>query len=660
MRHASDRLLGIALALFALALPVVLGGCQTEVDDEDIARSRQPKVRAYFNFSGSRWNNSLDPEVDDMTVQMIDRAQSTIDFAIMGFSRDELVDALMRAWDRGVRLRFVGDARHMEGGTYGYMEVDRRNIPMMVGNQFNIMHNKFFIIDDRFVITGTGNITDTGYVRNNNNYIFIDSPDVAADFRDEFEQMFAGRFGYAKQVLDNGNNYQVGDTRLEVYFSPQEDAMGRILQGLREATHTIYFMIFAFTKDEVGSELIRRHLEFSQYNRCCDPALANVRAADPTLAQDCIPLQCEEPYRRKEVRGAIDRSQLHSNGPYHEIYRLMAFGVPMRLDGNDNSRLPGDYQAGGGRLHSKTMIIDHETDHPKVLTGSFNWSSSATIANDETFLVLHGEAVTNAHLEYFLSLWDTGKSLGEDYAGPDGTIEPGDVVFNEIHWDGWNGEVDNSDFGGDDVYNDEFIELLNTTDRPIDLSLWTIATDSDFVVGFYPGTVIGPHERFLVLDHNLEPYTDLDPQDRPHAFSGADFVMNTANDPRFLRLNLHNAAFRLRLLDPRGNVIDNVGDGGPPFTGGRQQVGEDQDGEPILINYSMERIHVPCAPEDAGCVPVGPGEDRDSWVACQAAQGGVNVNPPYRARIIATPGETNSINRDSTSMPDPGEAFRSP
>ncbi|MEL6177693.1 MAG: phospholipase D-like domain-containing protein, partial [Myxococcota bacterium] len=159
-------ILSWTLALVALALlaPLTIGGCQNSVDPADLEQSRQPKVRVYFNFSGSRWNNSLDPEVDDMTVQMIDRAQSTIDFAIMGFSRDEVLDALMRAWDRGVRLRFVGDARHMEGGTHGYAEVDRRNIPMIVGNQFNIMHNKFFIIDDRFVITGTGNITDTGYV----------------------------------------------------------------------------------------------------------------------------------------------------------------------------------------------------------------------------------------------------------------------------------------------------------------------------------------------------------------------------------------------------------------------------------------------------------------------------------------------------------------
>ena len=45
--------------------------------------------------------------------------------------------------------------------------------------------------------------------------------------------------------------------------------------------------------------------------------------------------------------------------------------------------------AGGGRQHSKTMVIDGYTDNPTVLTGSFNWSASATVANDETLSAAH-------------------------------------------------------------------------------------------------------------------------------------------------------------------------------------------------------------------------------------------------------------------------------
>ena len=172
------------------------------------------------------------------------------------------------------------------------------------------------------------------------------------------------------------------------------------------------------------------------------------------------------------------------------------------MDGNDNSYQPGDYQAGGGRQHSKTLIIDARTENPVILTGSFNWSSSATIANDETLVVLSDSArIGSQYADYFDYLWRMAKPIGERYVGEPASrrnpvpLEPGHVIFNEIQWDGFNGEVQKKFEGGDRDYmfvgNDEFIELLNTTDRAIDLSMWTIASETDFMVGIYHGTVIG-------------------------------------------------------------------------------------------------------------------------------------------------------------------------
>ncbi|MEE2757741.1 MAG: phospholipase D-like domain-containing protein, partial [Myxococcota bacterium] len=624
-------------------------GCGYELDQADLEASLTPKVEVYFNFPGSEQANGTDTEADDIVVQMIDRANATVDFAVMGFSRRTIISALERAFYRGVRLRFVGNARHAFGTVRGYVVLDRLNIPTQVGNQNHIMHDKFFIIDRRFTVTGTGNITSTGFSRNDNNWVLIDSPQVAADFTAEFEQMFAGRFGFAKRKIDNGNVYQVGDTKVEVLFSPQEDAMGRILEAVENAKESIEFFIFAFTKDQLGSLFIQKHNEFQQYNRCCDPARQPELSAEDS-AQCTAVITCESPFRPRYVRGVIDRSQLHSNGPYHEVYRLLAFGVPVRMDGNDNSRQPGDYQAGGGRQHAKTLVIDGKTENPVVLTGSFNWSASATVANDEVLVVLSGTHTGHQYAEYFDYLWTMAKQIGNRWIGePRRTgvraIEPGSVVFNEIQWDGYNGRVDPAETANresrrpqDFVYNDEFIELLNTTDQAIDLSMWTIATDDDFVVGLYPGTIIGPYERFLIVDHNTESYDDLRPQFRDGAYLEPDFVMNNANDARFLRLNLHNARFRLRLLDPRGNVVDIAGNGAAPFVGGRTWTSDDQSDPRNQRVQSMERIH-----------PIEDGSLAASWRACvlsenagekQAQQ--MQIRPDYRGHVIATPGQPNS------------------
>jgi phosphatidylserine/phosphatidylglycerophosphate/cardiolipin synthase-like enzyme len=637
MRHL---LLLLASCLFLL-LP---SGCAMEPEEQDLIDSRSQRVDTYLNYAGTRASNFFNSTSDDMIVQLVDRAEYSVDAAAMGFSRRPVVDALVRAYLRGVRVRFVGDARHMHGDVYGYEVLKNLNVPMQVGNQPHIMHNKFFIIDGFIVYAGTGNITGTDIDRNNNSWYVIQSPDVAADFTAEFEQMFSGRFGAAKVPNNNGNSYQVGDTRVEVYFSPHEDALGRLLQAIREAEESIEFTIFAFTKDQVGSELVTKHLEFQQYNVCCDPA----RTRTPEQLAVCEErVECAPVFRERYVRGVIDRSQLHSNGPYHELYRLVTYGIPLRLDGNDNSVLPGDYQAGGGRLHSKTMVIDADLPTALVLSGSFNWSTSATQSNDETMLVLHNQRIAQEMAWFFQYLWDTGRNLGNDYVG-DGRVLPGSVVFNEIHWDGHNGGTEP---GGDATSNDEFIELLNTTPFTIDLSLWAIASDEDFVAGLFPGTVIGPYERFLLLDHNTTPYIDSLPQERGGAFQNPDFVMNMANDARFLRLNLHNARMRLRLVDPRGNVVDIAGDGGPPFWGGREST--DAGG---IITRSMERIHVVCPEGDTTCVPIADGTLPSSWQAFQGTSGGSNVREGFRGIVFASPGENNS---GGEVFPDENPSWRS-
>jgi phosphatidylserine/phosphatidylglycerophosphate/cardiolipin synthase-like enzyme len=105
-----------------------------------------------------------------------------------------------------------------------------RHIPLVTGNSPHIMHDKFMVVDGRFVFGGTANWTDSDLRLNSNNFFLIDSGPIAADFTAEFEQMFGGRFGAMKTAIDNGRVYEIGDTTVELWFSPNEDAMGRMLE----------------------------------------------------------------------------------------------------------------------------------------------------------------------------------------------------------------------------------------------------------------------------------------------------------------------------------------------------------------------------------------------------------------------------------------------
>ena len=646
--HSALRRLSAALSAIAL----YVAGCIPSPNEmhERMGGEDAPRVQFYVNSPGSRPDNERNRMPAELLVEAIDRADATLDACVYGFSNQLIIDAVVRAYYRGVQVRVVGDARHLSYGDRGYRAMLEHRIPMQVGNQFHIMHNKYFVIDGRFTFVGTGNITTTGFAKNDNNWILIDDEPVADDFAAEFQQMFEGRFSTAKIPNHNGNVYQVGDTEIELLFSPHEDTMGEILAELRAAHTSVHFQIFAFTKDQVGSGFIEKHREFTAYNQSVGkndlPAIA--------LGDHWSVENPEAGERPKKVVGIFDKSQIHGNGQFHEAYRIIGNGVPTRLDANINSFLPGDYQAGGGRLHTKTMILDYGTPDARVVTGSFNWSSSATIANDEVLMVIRGERVVEQFMNAWRQLWITSVAFpdglcvanSEYYGDGDGTgevrcatdIDPGDIVISEVHWDGWNGQTDITDRTGssrDQQTSDEFIELYNTRDFPIDLSMWSLFNGTDSIMGFTPGTVIGAKQHFLILDHNISAFNELEPQRGGAAFQGADFVLNTINDPRFPRLNLKNSTLRLELRAPRDttqadadfspHIIDAVGDNGPPFAGGR--VGDQV--------YSMERVWTGSGYAEDGTIA-------ESWKQCSAMQGGENVNEGFRDRIIATPGEPNS------------------
>ncbi len=571
---------------------LLLVGCNPPPAQADLDSTRGNTVEVMFNDPGTHDENAWwDPDAVEAMVSLVESASVSIDFAVMGFTYEPIVEALLDAYDRGVAVRMVGDAGHLYND--GYARFDERGIPMVVGNLNHIMHDKFMVVDDRFVFCGTANWTDTDLIRNSNNFVQIDSTAVAADFTAEFEQMFGGVFGNNKVELDNGRVYAVGDTTVEVWFSPNEDAMGRILELVDAAQYSVRFTIFAFTKDQVGSSFIRKQEEFDARN-----------AAEGI---EGLPFD-----QRRSIAGVIDRSQLHSNGQYHEVYRLLSAGIPMRLDGNNTSLQPGDYQAGGGRLHSKTMVIDAEGEEPIVITGSFNWSSSATVSNDEFLLVMRGGRIAGAYADYFTALWDDGFEMGGDRIS-DGSVEPGDVVINELMWYG-------AHSGDSDGY-DEFIELRNTTARDISLDMWQLAGVDDVVVGLPPGSTILAYDTFLIVDHVLEAYEDGAPQDEHTAYLSGDMVVNAFNDNRQSRLYLKDGTMEIFLKDPDAAVVDAVGDGGPPFAGG-------PDGGVVR---SMERRQ-----------EAGDGTLAESWYSFTGQEGTGVVNPDYAAEILASPDARNS------------------
>ena len=178
----------------------LLAACNPVPDAALLDETRTGSVEVFFNDPGTRLQNMWNPDAVTYMVDMIDGAAASIDFAVMGFSHPDVVAAFVRAHRRGVELRMVGDAGHLYNS--GYNEFQRLHIPMVTGNMQHIMHDKFMVVDSRFVFCGTANWTPTDLEHNSNNFVFIDHPGVAAQFTAEHEQMWNGAYGNNKVELD--------------------------------------------------------------------------------------------------------------------------------------------------------------------------------------------------------------------------------------------------------------------------------------------------------------------------------------------------------------------------------------------------------------------------------------------------------------------------
>lgn len=144
---------------------------------------------AYEQF-GPRWSSSKaryrvlfspDDGVETAVLNEIDGARESISVMAFVFSHRQLSQSLARAKRRGVRVRLVVDG-----------EADRKlleadGLAPLVDLEHPRMHNKFMIIDDRILLTGSANFTHQALERNAENVLLIyDEPELIEAYQQNF------------------------------------------------------------------------------------------------------------------------------------------------------------------------------------------------------------------------------------------------------------------------------------------------------------------------------------------------------------------------------------------------------------------------------------------------------------------------------------------
>ncbi len=400
----------------------------------------------YFTQPGTTNTNGLDPILDDALVSLIGGAQNTIDIAIFELDRQNVVTALLSARSRGVNVRMVGDEDN--AGESGYTQLAAEGVPMRnrpPGSTF--MHNKFVVVDGRYVWTGSTNLTDSNVLRNNDNALIIESTTMAAAYTAEFNEMFTGqRFGGSKNDVLTSNTTTVNGALVEYYMGPKEALLNQLLARLGTADVSVHFMVFAFTRDDLREALIAKKN-------------AGVK-----------------------VMGVFD--QLQAGGPYAEDVAIASAGIPSWIDGNNNS-----IGNGGGILHHKVMIIDgNSTSDPMVITGSTNWTEAADSENDENMVIIHSRDLARLYLQEFCAVVGVA-SVHPAYAGSTDSGCGGKSMINEVM----------ANPSGTDTGN-EYVEIANTGIGSVNMSGWQLRVGGATKHVFTSGYVLPPSSVAVVYD----------------------------------------------------------------------------------------------------------------------------------------------------------------
>lgn len=287
--------------------------------------------------------------IDDRLVRLIRGASKSVDAAFYDLQLDLAAQALIDRHRAGVTVRLVSDSH------YEHREAMQRcigaGIPVIFDRRSAFMHNKFCIVDGHHVWTGSTNITENGMYRNDNNALLIASSLLAENFVLEFEEMFFHRrFGARSPKNTKYPALQLGNTRIECYFAPEDGARAPIIATIQGARQGVDFMAFSFTCQDIADAVAER-------------AGAGVR-----------------------VRGLFEARNVHSRHSRDDFLRER--GVEIFLDKNPYN------------MHNKVMIVDGRT----VITGSYNFSRNAETQNDENVLILHDLGLAARYTERFETL----------------------------------------------------------------------------------------------------------------------------------------------------------------------------------------------------------------------------------------------------------------
>jgi phosphatidylserine/phosphatidylglycerophosphate/cardiolipin synthase-like enzyme len=127
---------------------------------------------------------SPSPETTALITRNIEQAEQSVRIAAYSFTSQLVADALISAHENGVDVKVVVDKTQANPRSHSIVaQLVAVGIPVRVDRKHSIMHNKYLVIDERTIQTGSFNYTKNAEKHNAENVIVIrNNPGLATKY----------------------------------------------------------------------------------------------------------------------------------------------------------------------------------------------------------------------------------------------------------------------------------------------------------------------------------------------------------------------------------------------------------------------------------------------------------------------------------------------
>ena len=112
----------------------------------------------------------------------ISAAKESIYLQAYGITSSEIVDELIKAHNRGVKVRALLDKSNLTDKYSKMKQMLDSGIDVSIDKVSGIAHNKVLILDQSKVITGSFNFTKSANTRNTENIIVVNDKEIARKY----------------------------------------------------------------------------------------------------------------------------------------------------------------------------------------------------------------------------------------------------------------------------------------------------------------------------------------------------------------------------------------------------------------------------------------------------------------------------------------------